>query len=473
MTNDTLQKTAPPAVGEPRDAAPVRVEPAQLSVLWQLGARARAAASEQELAFTVVNETLSLMPYRQAALWRGPAPGVVSAVSGLPQTDQGTPYVQWLTGVSRALARAAGTPAAGGVGLRAFTSHDLPPEAAPLAEEWAAWWPAHGLWVPLADRAGQPLGALLFARDTVWTPTERALLAELSLAWSHAFVAFHPRAPLNTRLRAWLKPGRALRRVLAGLALVCVLPVPLSVLAPAEVTPRDPFVVRAPLDGVIDRLYVQPNQRVEPGTPLLALEATTLQSRYDVARKDYDTAQEEYRQTAQRAVTEDKDRLDMALRKGKLEDSAVELEYSAQQLARIKVSANRAGVAVFADANDLNGRAVAVGEKVLAIADPAAVEVTAWLPVADNVDVRPGGTLTLYPKSSPLDAYDATIATVAYRAEPTPEGVLAYRVKARLAAGAHPPLGSMGTARLHGRWVPLAYYVLRRPLTLARQWLGW
>jgi hypothetical protein len=34
-------------------------------------------------------------------------------------------------------------------------------------------------------------------------------------------------------------------------------------------------------------------------------------------------------------------------------------------------------------------------------------------------------------------------------------------------------LGMMGTARIHGRWVPLAYYLLRRPLAAARQWLGW
>ena len=65
-------------------------------------------------------------------------------------------------------------------------------------------------------------------------------------------------------------------------------------------------------------------------------------------RKDFDTAQEQYRQTAQMAVTDDKDRLDMTLRKGKLDDSAVELDYTAQQLARVNVTASRAGVAVFA-----------------------------------------------------------------------------------------------------------------------------
>jgi len=467
----------------------VRVEPAQLALLWQLAARARQAQNEQELAFIIVNETLSLAPYRQAAWWHGPVPGAVATVSGLPHSDPGAPYVQWLGALCRWLARSTVKVGLHGKppdtlresihdsnkhsGLRTFGAADLLADQANVGAEWGSWWPAYGLWAPLFDRTGQLLGGIVFARDSAWTSTELALLAELSQAWAHALVALNPRAPWTARLHAWFKPGRNLRRALIALGVVCLLPVPLSVLAPAEVTAKDPFVVRAPLDGVIERFYVQPNQRVVPGTPLLSLDATTLQSHYAVARKDYDTAQEEYRQTAQLAVTDDKDRLDMTLRRGKLDDSAVELDYSAQQLARVHVTAARAGIAVFADANDWNGKAVAVGEKILLLADPANVDLTADLPVADNVDVKPGGTLTLYPKSSPLSSYNARIDTVAYRAEPTPDGVLAYRIKASFVGGARPALGAMGTARIHGRWVPMAYYVLRRPLTLARQWLGW
>jgi len=456
----------------------IRIEPAQLALLWQLTARARDAATEQTLAFTIINETLALLPYRQAAWWHGPAPGAVAAVSGLPQSDPGAPYVQWLGSLCRCLAH--DTPkvsgVAGGPGLRAFTAADLPSDttsAQQVAADWAAWWPAYGIWLPLADRAGHLLGGIVLARDSAWTPTERALLSELAHAWAHAFAALDPRPPWSARLRVWLRPGPKRRRALIALALACVLPVPLSVLAPAEVTAKDPFVVRAPLDGVIERLFVQPNQRVVPGTPLLSLDATTLQSRYAIARKDFDTAQEEYRQTAQLAVTDDKDRLDMALRRGKLDDSAVELDYTQQQLARVRLTAARAGVAVFADPNDWTGKAVSLGEKILLLADPANVELTAYLPVADNVDIKPGGTLTLYPKSAPLSTYEARIDTVAYRAEPTPDGVLAYRIKASFTGRTRPALGAMGTARIHGRWVPLSYYVLRRPLTLARQWLGW
>lgn len=495
--------------------APLRIEANALAMLWQLSARAREAPSEETLGFVIVNETLSLVPYRQAAWWRAPAPvpGAVAAVSGLPQSDPGAPYVQWLGEVCRAIERrehaasngtderqatqrpSAGEGPAEAAGLNAsardpsarnpsaqnaaptapawphaFAAHDLPD---PLAAEWDAWWPAHALWVPLVDRTGRSFGGAVFVREQPWTPVDEALLAELARVWSHALAAFSPRASWLERAKLALRVGKYRRRVLVAAVCALVVPVPLTVLAPAEVTPKDPFVVRAPLDGVIDRLFAQPNQRVEAGTPLFALDSTALASRYALANKNYATAQEEYRQTAQLAVTDDKDRLDMALRKGKLDQSAVELDYTARELARVSVNASRAGVAVFSDPNDWNGKAVSIGEKVMLLADPAHVELTAYVPVADNVDVVPGASITLYPKSSPLASYDARIDTVAYRAEPTPEGVVAYRVKATFVGNVRPPLGVMGTARIHGRWVPLAYYLLRRPLASARQWLGW
>lgn len=459
--------------------AQVHIDARRLALLWQLSARARQAGSKAELGFTVVNETQALVPYRQAAWWRadGVPTGSVAAVSGLPQPDPGAPYVQWLNAACRALDRRRATEPEGAPDVddrrrpHAFAATDLPPE---LAAEWAAWWPAYALWLPVADAKQHLLGAVVLARDEPFGADDIALLAELSQVWAHAFHAFEPQASLGTRSLALLRQGKWRRRVLAALALLCVIPVPLSVLAPAEVTARDPFVVRSPLDGVIERLDVHPNQPVAAGAPLFSLDATTLASRDALARKNYDAAQEEYRQTAQLAVTDDKDRLEMAQKKGKLDASAVERDYAAAQLARLRVAAPRAGVAVFSDPNDWNGRAVSVGEKVMLLADPAHVELTAYLPVAENVDVKPGDALTLYPKSSPLVSYAARIDTVAYRAEATPEGIVAYRIKASFAdGGTVPALGMMGTARIHGRWVPLSYYLLRRPLAAARQWLGW
>jgi hypothetical protein len=261
--------------------APVRIDAGDLALLWQLAARAREAESEQTLGFTMVNETLSFIPYRQAAWWRAPshAPGAVAAVSGLPQSDPGAPYVQWLGEMFRALVKQAAPPTR----PYAFTSAHLP---ATVTADWSTWWPVHALWVPLVDRSGRSFGGVVFARDNPWTHTEEVMLAELAQVWVHALGAFAPRATLTARARLLLRPGKVRRRALAALAVLCVVPVPLSVLAPAEVTAKDPFVVRAPLDGVIDRLYTQPNQRVTPGTPLFALDSHDTRSRAMRSRKE-------------------------------------------------------------------------------------------------------------------------------------------------------------------------------------------
>jgi hypothetical protein len=111
---------------------------------------------------------------------------------------------------------------------------------------------------------------------------------------------------------------------------------------------------------------------------------------------------------------------------------------------------------------------------VLTLADPAKVELAVSLPVAEAFRLQPDASVTLYPNGSLFTSYDGTLTSAAYRAEPTPAGVLAYRLKVRFKSGAPlPQLGLMGTAKVRGDWVPLSYYVLRRPLTAARQWIGW
>lgn len=431
--------------------------------LLQLAKRAREADSVQTLGFVIVNETLNLLPYRQAALWSEAGLGGVAAVSGLPQADPNAPYLQWLARLCRALARAGGP--------QTVEAASAP---AGCGDDWTAWLPPHALWLPLTAHGNRTEGGLLLARDTPFSPHEQALLAELGDAYGHALAGFRPREHALARLKSALKPGRLQRRVLAGLLVACLIPVRVSVLAPAEVTPRQPFLVRAPLDGVIGRIHVQPDQAVDAGAPLFDLDTAALQTRRAVAQRAHDTALEEYRQSAQLAVTDDKGRLKMGAVRGELEQRALELAYLSQQLERVQVKAERGGVAVFGDANDWQGKAVTLGEKVMLLADPARVELVARMPAADQIPLEPGETVTLYPDASPTDAYEARIVNVAYSAEVTDQGVLAYRVRAEFAAGRPlPRLGLRGTVRLSGHWAPFAYYALRRPIATLRQWAGW
>ncbi len=430
--------------------------------LLQFGQRVRGALTVQQLGFVAVNETRSVLLYRQAALWIGGNTRRVAALSGVPQVDADAPYVQWVTRLFGALEPMP-------------TPQVLEPAtmSAWIAEEWSTWLPAQVLLVPLQHPGSGQRGMLLLAREQPWREEELGLAGEIGAQLGHALHGLRPRERAWRKARSLLQTRKAIWRVALALLVVCVLPVRLSALASAEVTPVDPFVVRAPLDGVIDRLAVKPNQHVQTGALLFDLDATTLRSRYDAARKAYEAAQEEYRQSAQQAVTDDKSKLDMAQRRGDLQQKSVDLDYTANQLARVQVKAERDGVAVFADANDWTGKAVVVGEKVLVLADPARVELTGYLPVGDQIALQPGAEVTFYPKASPFTAYHARVDSVAYKAAPTDEGILAYRVKASFAQGdAVPRLGLMGTSRLYAGRVPLIYYVLRRPLATLRQWWG-
>lgn len=465
-SDPAVRNDAPPA--SPAAAAQ------QLAGLLQLGRRARDANDLAALGFVAVNESRQLFAYRQAALGRGNLlgamlPAEVMAVSGLPQTDPQAPYVQWLAQVFHHLLTQPALQA--DAAPRTLGAADLP---AALADDWNNWLPQHALLLPLPGPAGKTAGALLLAREQAWDQHELVLGAELAHAYGHALARFVPALSWHERVRTWLRPHKRRWSVAAVLVAIALCPVRMSVLAPAEVVPLEPFLVRAPLDGVVDQFHVRPNQPVKAGDALFDLDTTALRSRLGVTRKAYEVAAEEYRQAAQLALSDDRGRRELALKQGRLEEKAVELDYSQQLLDRVQVKAQRDGVAVFADVNDWQGRAVAIGERVLTLADPAKMELAISLPVADATQLKPGASVTLYPNGSAFSSYDGELSSIAYHAEPTPDGILAYRLKARFGSDQPlPRLGMMGMAKVRTGWTPLAYYVLRRPLAAARQWLGW
>lgn len=438
-----------------------------LSTLVQLVKRARHAATAQELAFVMVNEAHALVPYRQAVLWRRDRHGVgrVVALSGIPVVERHAPFTIWL---NRALARLddqAPTAAARPVGAA-----DL---AGPLGEEWAEWLPANGLLIPLLSRTQGPLGALLLAREQPWSDGERYLLQELADGFAHAWADFRGR-----RRRTVL--GRlARRRTLVKLAIAAALfaamwlPITLTALAPAEVTPFEPTIVRAPLDGVVDRFVVQPNDPVKEGQLLLELDPRAIENRLDVASKALAVAEAEYRQAAQQAVFDDKSRSQLAILKGRMDQRRADVTYAKSLLERIHVTASRGGIALFDNPNDWIGRPVTIGERLLEIADQSQAELEIWLPVADAITLAPGAAVDFFLNVAPDSPLRARLRQASYQATMSPAGVLAYRLKAEFADKDRPPrIGLRGTAKVHGDPVTLFYYLVRRPFAAARQLVG-
>jgi hypothetical protein len=437
--------------------------------LLGLARRARHADSSAELAFMAVNDSHSLAPYRQAALWFD-AQGVV-ALSGVVQVEANVPYVQWLQRVCAELHKAAGA-------AREVSASDLP-EAE--AEAWAEWLPACGLCLPVAGRDG----VLLLARDTPWTPQEIALLAEWVDTWRHAWTAkVEPRrwtwkkAPRmladQVRIRAqvpWWKQGAV--RWAAALTLVLCFPVRLSVLAPGELVPSDPAVIRAPFDGVVAGFLVKPNDVVKAGQPLFTFDDATIASRLEVARQALATAEAEFRQVSQQALGDAKYKSQLVVLAGKVEEKRAEAEYLQGQMQRSRVLSPREGVALFDDPTEWVGKPVVTGERILRVAAPGQVEVEGWLPVGDAIPLEPGAAATLYLNATPLSPVSARVRYVAHDAVARPDGTYAYRVRAVLDEKTAHRVGLKGTVKLSGGRVPLVYWMLRRPVAIVRQFIGW
>lgn len=449
--------------------SPQNANPAML--LLELGHRARAARSSAELRFLLVNDSCLLVPYRQACLWLDKEG--VTALSGVVETDRNTPYAQWLHGVGQFLQ------AQPFVQVRRIEPAQLPPE---LASSWSEWLGPYAVWVPLLQDGQKPApkGGLLLSGAQAIEEQRFPLLAEWSHIWFHAYSALQAGQP-----RFWRKPAASRVSakswwqkksiwILGGLFVFGAVPVHMSVLAPGELVAAQPVVLRAPLDGVIDQIHVQPNQMVRKGERLFGLDEAQISSRLEVARQALLTAEAEYRQSAQLALGDARSKAQLAALVGRIGEKRAEVQYLSDQRDRSRVLAPEDGMVLFDSPTEWLGKPVQTGERVMRIARPDEVEIEAWVPIGDAIPLAQGATVKLYLAANPMAGLEGKLRYMAYDANARPDGSYAYRVRASMSlAKEEARIGLKGTAKLQGDWVPLAYWVLRKPWAVLRQFIAW
>jgi len=437
----------------------------RLSILLQLGRRAK-KASEDELGFCIVNETRILIPYRQAVLFTwGGGSLQVTAVSGLAVLDSSSPFIQWLAGLAakrladdRAWASAT------------ITAADCGMEDTLMRSAWADWLPREGYWLPLLGPQDRPQGVLALFREEVWSTAEQHVLSYLADSYGQALAAFSP--PPH---KAWFGKVRRRWKIMAVvLILLSLYPLRESALAPAEVTASHPQLVRSPLDGVISHLAVRPNQEVKKGQELARLDDAQLSSRLAVAQKTLEMARAEYSQLLQLALANPEAKARLPLLKGRIDQLVAEAAYVEDLFRRTVIVSQSDGVAVFDDPNAWLGRPVALGEKIMLVADQNQVELTILLPMNETLPVRLGGDVLFFPNTSPSSPRRVTLNHVSYQASEPVGDSLAFILRGSFDEGSGlPRLGMRGTAKVYGPRMPLVGIALRHPIRVARQWLGW
>lgn len=432
----------------------------RLTLLLQMERRARQAAPN-ELPYVLVNETSELIPYRQAILWQQDD-ARVEAVSGVAKPETNSPYALWLNPVFKFIGSNEHADQ-----ITPFSAEDLPEE---LAKDWSEWLPAYALWVPLPMPNGKKRVLVLFREDN-WAESERNLLLYLAETYGYSLAfaeATQPALPWKDRL----KERKNQLAIGAVVLLLLFFPIKQSVLAEAEVIPKQPNLVRAPLEGIVESFYVRPNEEVTVGKKLFALDKTELRSRLEVAREKRDSARTEYLQTTQEAMLDPKVKPKLAGLKSKWEQEAAEVDYVRTLLQRSEVASTINGVTVFDDPNDWLGRPVKQGEKILAVANPKSVELEIRLPMEDLIALESGSEVLFFSNINPNQPLEAKLNYFSYRASPTPADVMAYRLKASFTDPKElPRLGYHGTAKVYGARKPFILWLLRKPIRTLRIWL--
>jgi len=258
-----------------------------------------------------------------------------------------------------------------------------------------------------------------------------------------------------------------------GSLIMLLIPVPLTVLAPSEIVAVNPSVLRAPIEGVVEKIVVTANQIVRKGDLLFIMDSLSQKNDLDIAQKVSMSLKVQYAQLTRQALSDLTSKKFLVETLGRLKEQEIRIENLKQLIKRMKVLAPRAGTVIIDDPSSWEGRPVNLGEKIISLADVNLVEVESWLSVDDVISLNNGASVRVYLNSNPLAPISASLHTFSYEAQQRPGDIFAHRLRAKITGQKiMPRLGLRGTARISGKKVSVFYWIFRRPISALRQFFG-
>jgi hypothetical protein len=443
---------APIVVTMPRQAE------GSLADLLQFEAEIRRQLSVNELGYLIANETRRIVDYDQLFLLHPPLIGQrwqVKAVSSLAVVDRNALLIQ---AVETAVAKL-NEPAV----ARDMDADTLSSDPAISDYPFGYW-----RWQPLMDRYGQAFAALLLARKQPFLEADHVKLNRIAETTGHAWLALTGGKParrftgLTQKRKNWLY---------LGLLAAALFPVRLSVLAPVEVVAARPYVIAAPFPGVISRIHVAPNGGVKAGEVVLTFEDIKVRNEMQQTLERLRVAKAKIERATSASFADKEEARQIATTRAEYQLAQADYNYATDLLAKSQITAPVDGMAIYSDRRDWEGRAVNAGDPIIQIANPTEIAYHIDLPAKEQMTLRQGGSVKIWLDAQPLWALSGRVEQASYQARPTADGVLAFAIIAK-PEGEHPRIGSRGTAKLYGQWVPFSYALLKRPIASVRQFLG-
>lgn len=452
-----VQTAPPPSPTKPRSASP-------LQVLLAIEGEALEAKDILSLRHIAVNRPRDLLKFGHI-IWvhRNGQSLRLEAISSQSQIDKTTPFAQWMSSELTARLR----------------QKELDVDSAwqfnnTESEDSLTYPFSHAYFAPFSPDSKS--GGLLFTRDTEFKENELPQIKRLAQIFgvTSAALGRKKRARMSVKKRNYVYAN------LVTLGLLSFIPVPMTTLAPAEIVADTPYIITAPMDGVVEQILIPPNTVVSQKTALIRLVDTTYKNEYILAEQEQFVADAKLRQASLTSFIDTTAKREIAVAKAEKMMAGARQNYARDRLSKTLIHAPKDGLAIYSDPTDWAGRPVSTGEAIIKIADPSRVLLRIDVPLAIGETLERGARVRMFMDSDPLTPLDAELMSASFQAQLMPDGHMAYEAYARLdvstqtenSEGELPRIGTRGVAKIYGETAPLGFWLLRRPITIARQFLG-
>lgn len=428
-----------------------------LAAINRLHIKSFGCRTQQSLTFLILNDSVQIIKYDRAVLWKYPNPDALPellGVSGHAHINKKSEIAkQWLNCI-----QSIPNPKVPQI-LSLSTPIPAPsPQVAPSVA-----------WIPVFTEDNKlNLGIWLERWTGKWHPDELEILNFLSKGYGVAWESYERRFSLSKLIDKKIL-------AIAGIALLAllVIRVPLRISAPCEVIANEPYLITAPLEGIIDTMEVVPGQLVKKDEVLFEYDKRVPTEELRVAQKEVQIAKSQLQSANSQSYKDQHLLSDLGVLSLKLKKEEIQLNLAKYRVSQLTVKAPYDGVVMFDNPEDWQGRSVKVGEKVMTLSDPTKTKVQIWIPESDNIDLSATKAIRVFLNVYPDKSYDATINYISSYTTLNDKSVPSFVAEARWDKPENgTKLGWKGTAILYGDNVSIFYWIVRKPWAYIRNLFG-
>lgn len=439
-----------------------------MATINRLNLKAFRANERQSLIFIILNDSIQAVRYDRAALWdmEGKKPKILG-VSGQTEANKDARLTkEWQALISS---------------IKDKKKPQLITEASLTGNE-KTWLDYHKsipnitpLWLPILNDDELVLGLWLEIFGTLQNPQSiddslQFLSKYLTPAYGSSWRKLKPKFTLKEK-------GIGKKQISLGLLALflsaLIIRVPLRVVAPCEVLANTPFLVTAPLQGIIEEIKVEPGQAVVKDDILVEYDKRVPLRNLRVAQKEVEILQAEENRARTLGLEDKKSLTELGILSLKLEKEKVNLSLAKWQASQLTLKAPIDGIVMLDNPDNWRGKPVQVGEKILSINNPQNTKIRIWIPEDDNVILDMDKPIKIFLNIRPEESIEAKLVYIANESTLSDQYLPSFVAEANwIEQPKDINIGLKGTSILYGERVSLLYYLMRKPWAKIRNFIG-